>query len=185
MLFFYNSGCVLFIPHCHMNITLPFFSTLDGCCLFLILIWTSLFILIYNAGWVPFIPDCDVVRCRLFLIVIWPSLLFFYNSAWVLFIPNCDLDIPIYSFHNAGWVPFIPDCHLDIAAVFFSQLWLGVVYSQFPTCNTMWHGMDTLIPSNTHCPMQRICKDLQRLEIQGRLRSLPLVALSAISLSLA
>ena len=57
MLFFYNSECVLFIPDCHMNITVyffhnsrwvlfspegdraitvNFFTTLDGCCLFLI-----------------------------------------------------------------------------------------------------------------------------------------------------
>ena len=38
--FFYNSGCVLFISDCHMNITAYFF---------------------YNSGWVLFIPDGDLV----------------------------------------------------------------------------------------------------------------------------
>ena len=66
MLFFYNSRCVLFIPDCHMNITVYCF---------------------YNSGWVLFILDGDLAItvyffttldvCCLFLIVTWPSLFIF------------------------------------------------------------------------------------------------------------
>ena len=51
-----------------------FFTTLDGCCLLLIVMWPSLFIF--------FQLQMGVV-C--FLIVIWASPVFFYNSGWVLF----------------------------------------------------------------------------------------------------
>ena len=75
-----------------------FFTTLDGCCLFLL-----------SPG----------LRC-----------LFFFAT-----LDGCCL---------------FADRHLGITGVFFFlQLWMGAVYSQFPTCNTMWHGMDTLILSNT------------------------------------
>ena len=88
------------------------------------------FILIYNPGWVPFIPDCDVVRCCLFLIVIWTSLvIFFYNPSWVLFSPNCDVAITVHFFYNSAWVLFIPNCDLDIPVYFFLQRWMGAIYS--------------------------------------------------------
>ena len=42
MFFFYNSGWVLFIPGCDLDILVYFFATLNGCSLFLIVIWTLL-----------------------------------------------------------------------------------------------------------------------------------------------
>ena len=40
--FFFNFGWVLFIPHCDLDIASVFcFTTLDGCYLFLIVIWPS------------------------------------------------------------------------------------------------------------------------------------------------
>ena len=63
---FYNSGCVLFIPDCDMNITVYF---------------------LYNFGWALFIlvffflTTLDV--CCLFVIVIWPSLFIFFLQPWM------------------------------------------------------------------------------------------------------
>ena len=87
MLFFYNSGCVLFIPHCHMNITVCFFYN-SGWVLFILdgdlAITVSFF---YNSRWVLFIPGCHLAiavyffttvdGCCLFLLVIWTSLCIF------------------------------------------------------------------------------------------------------------
>ena len=103
-----------------------FFTTLDGCCLFLIVIWTSLFV---------FFTTLD--GCWLLLIVTWPSLFSFFQLRMGVV---CLL---IVIWASPGF--------------FFLQPRMGTVYFQFPTCNTMWHGMNTLIPSNTHCPMHGIC----------------------------
>ena len=82
-----------------------FFTTLDECCLLLIVTWPSLFIFFQLRMGAVF-----------FLIVIWAS--------------------PGFFFYNFGWVPFL---------------------SNSPLATQMWHGMDTRIPSNTHCPMHGIC----------------------------
>ena len=39
---FYNCGWVPFVPDCHTAIAVYFFTTLDGCSLFLIVIWGAL-----------------------------------------------------------------------------------------------------------------------------------------------
>ena len=67
---------MLFIPDCDMDIT-GYFTTVDGCCLFLVVIGTSLFTFFCHSKWVVlFILGCDMFicfttldRCCLFLIV--------------------------------------------------------------------------------------------------------------------
>ena len=52
---------MLFIPDCDVNITLYFFTTLDGCCLLLVVIRTTLFIFLTT-------PDgCHELAC------LWPK----------------------------------------------------------------------------------------------------------------
>ena len=141
MLFFYNSGWVLFIPDCHVAIAVYFFNnsgwvlfisdcdldvpvwfffftTLDGCCLFLIVSWLSLFI-----------SFTTLDECCLFLIVMWPSHFiflqlwmgaiyfylssghrwcFFYNSGWAPFIPNSPLATPC----GMAWTPSSQAIHI-------------------------------------------------------------------------
>ena len=59
-----------------------FFTTLDGCYLFLVATWPS-----------PFDFFTTLDGCCLFLIVIWTS--FFHNSGWVLFVPNLGRRPPL------------------------------------------------------------------------------------------
>ena len=90
LFFFYNSGWVLFIPDGDLVITIKFFTTLDGCWLFLIVNWSSLFGFFYNSGRVLFISDCHMSiavyffttldECCLFLIVTWTSLFLFFTT---------------------------------------------------------------------------------------------------------
>ena len=113
------------------------FTTLDVCCLFPIVICTSLFIFFYNSGWVLVISDCelDIPIC------------FFYNSGWVLFIPDCHMAIADYFFTTLDgyclfviviWTSlFIFFTTLDGCCSFptvtwpllfiFLQLWMGAV----------------------------------------------------------
>ena len=91
--FLHHSVCVLFIPDCHMNITIYFFynsgwvqfildgdlvitvyffTTLDGCWLFPIVNWSSLFVCFFTT----------LDGCCLFLIVICP-LLFIFLQLWM------------------------------------------------------------------------------------------------------
>ena len=63
--FFYNCGWVLFTFDCDLDITVIFFTTLDECCLFLIVIRTSPVFFFFTT---------------LVLIVIWISLFIFLQS---------------------------------------------------------------------------------------------------------
>ena len=51
---------MLFIRDGDLVIIVKFFTTLDGCWLFLIVNWSSLFVVFYNSRWVLFIPDCHM-----------------------------------------------------------------------------------------------------------------------------
>ena len=86
-LFFFNSGWVLFIPDCHMSTAVYFFTTLDACCLFLIVIWTSLFV---------FLTTLD--GCCLFLIGTWPWLFTFVAT-----LDGCCLFPIPHLQHNVAW----------------------------------------------------------------------------------
>ena len=89
-----------------MSTAVYFFTTLDACCLFLIVIWTSLFIFFDNSGWVLFIPDWHLAM----------AIYFFCTCRWVLFIPNC----PLATQCGMAWTPdtgqrksaIIPSCRL-------------------------------------------------------------------------
>ena len=167
--FFYNSGWVLFIPDGDLVITIKFLATLDGCWLFLIVNLSSLFGFFYNSGWVLFIPDCHMSiavyffttldECCLFLIVTWTSLFLFFTTldGCCLFLLSPGHRCLFFLQLRMGVVCLLIVIWASLVFFFFLQLWMGAAYSQFPTCNKMWHGMDTLIPSNTHCPMHGIC----------------------------
>ena len=81
---------------------------------------------------------------------------------------------PLFNFFNCGWMVFLPRCDLDTTVNILSQLSMDVVYcwlwfghhylsfvANFPgcclfmfleitTCNTLWHGTYTHIPSDVH-----------------------------------
>ena len=101
---FYNSGWVLFIPNSHMSTAVYFFTTPDGCCLFLIVIRTSMFVFFYNSGWVLFAPNCHVAI----------AVHFFSTPDGCCLFPDCDLGIAgFFFFKTLDGYCFFPIPHLQ------------------------------------------------------------------------